>query len=166
MGVFWLTGLSGSGKTTISNLIFTELKKGHKNVIRIDGDVIREVFGNDLGYSKEERLKSSYRNARLCKYLDDEGMTVICSTISMFEEVRIWNRKNIKKYFEVYLKVPIDELKSRDIKGVYSEPKGKVVDFENGWQEPESPNLIIQNSKISDVNKNAKKILKAYPFLI
>ena len=84
----------------------------------------------------------------------------------MFEEVRIWNRKNIKKYFEVYLKVPIDELKSRDIKGVYSEPKGKVVDFENGWQEPESPNLIIQNSKISDVNKNAKKILKAYPFLI
>lgn len=164
MGVFWITGLSSSGKTTISNLLYEKLSI-NKNLIQIDGDIIREVFGSDLGYSYEERLISAYRNARLCKFLNEKGLLVICSTISMYDEVREWNRSNIKNYFEVYLKVSKNELKSRDSKGIYKGSQSNVVNFENGWEEPKNPHLVIKNEKIEDLNKNIEKIISNCFFL-
>lgn len=60
----------------------------------LDGDILREVFGNDLGYSKEDRRKCAMRYSRLCAMLQRQGMNVICCTISMFDSVRDWNREN------------------------------------------------------------------------
>ena len=166
MGVFWITGLSGAGKTTIANLVYNKIKLQCTNVIRIDGDVIRDVFGNDCGYSKKDRLTSAYRNARLCKFLSDEGLITICSTISMYDEVRDWNKNNIDDYFEVYLKVPMNELKLRDKKNIYNSDSDTVVTFDNGWHEPKTPDLIIDNTQIEDLNKTVDMILLSCPFQI
>ena len=111
--VFWITGLSGAGKTTIGYLLYTKLKIQKNSIVFLDGDELRKIFGNDLGYSKEDRLKSATRNSRLCKLLSDQGIDVICCTISMFDTIREWNRQNIKNYFEIYLDVSLETLKNR-----------------------------------------------------
>ena len=100
--VYWITGLSGAGKTSVGLLLYKKMKQNYPNTVFLDGDVLREVFGNDLGYTREERIKCAMRYARLCKMLQEQEMNVICCTISMFDEIRSWNRENIGNYREIY----------------------------------------------------------------
>ena len=86
--VYWITGLAGVGKSTLAKHLYETLKLLKPNVVLLDGDNIREVFDHDLGYSSEERLKSARRNSRLSKLLSDQGIDVICATISLFHEFR------------------------------------------------------------------------------
>ena len=65
--VYWITGLSGAGKTTVGKLFFEMLARKKKNVLFLDGDMLREVFGNDLGYGREDRLRCAMRYSRLCR---------------------------------------------------------------------------------------------------
>ncbi len=147
--VYWVTGLSGSGKTTTGKLLYKYILIKKKNVIFLDGDTIRKIFGNDLGYSKKDREISARRNAYLCKLLSSQGIDVICCTISMFQSIRDWNRENIKNYCEIYLQVPMGVLKKRNQKFLYSDiEKGKT---KNVWgvdiavEEPKSPDILIIN---------------------
>ena len=100
--VYWITGLSGAGKTTIGTALYRQLKGNMDNVVLLDGDAIRKALGNDLGYSDAERRKVAYRNGGICKLLSDQGIHVVCCTISMYDEVRNWNRKNIEELRGVY----------------------------------------------------------------
>lgn len=118
--VYWITGLSGAGKTSVGKLLYEKMKQKYPNTVFLDGDVLREVFGNDLGYTREERIKCAMRYARLCKMLQEQGMNVICCTISMFDEIRSWNREHITNYQEIYVKVSMEELVRRNQKGLYS----------------------------------------------
>ena len=148
--VYWFTGLSGAGKTTISRLFCERLSKHYTNVIFLDGDMLREMFGNDLGHSRDQRTKSAMRNSRLCKMLSDQGINVICATISMFHECQRWNREHITFYKEIYIQVPIEVLISRDQKQLYSRAlSGEIQDvmgIDIEIEEPESPDLTIYNS--------------------
>ena len=94
--VVWLIGLSGSGKTTLAKKIIEGANRDTRNTILLDGDVIREMFGNDLGYSIEDRLKSAQRICQLGKFLDSQGFNVVTAILSIFPESREWNRKNVK----------------------------------------------------------------------
>jgi adenylylsulfate kinase len=89
----------------------------------LDGDELREVFGavaaNTQNHGREGRLALAMQYAHLCRILAKQGLTVVISTISLFRELHAWNRSNLPGYFEVYLKVPIDELRRRDPKGIY-----------------------------------------------
>ncbi len=118
--VYWITGLSGAGKTSVGKLLYEKMKQKYPNIVFLDGDVLREVFGNDLGYTREERIKCAMRYARLCRMLQEQGMNVICCTISMFDEIRSWNREHIANYREIYVKVSMEELVRRNQKGLYS----------------------------------------------
>lgn len=118
--VYWITGLSGAGKTSVGKLLYEKMKQKYPNTVFLDGDVLREVFGNDLGYTREERIKCAMRYARLCKMLQEQDMNVICCTISMFDEIRSWNREHITNYREIYVKVSMEELVRRNQKGLYS----------------------------------------------
>ena len=159
--VFWLTGLSGAGKTTVGKLLYERLKKEKSNVIFLDGDTLREVFGNDLGYSLEERRKSAMRNARLCKMLSDQGQIVICCTISMFDAVRNWNREHIDNYKEIYLQVPMPVLKARNQKGLYTDDSpSDVVGFGVNMEEPKNPDILIVNDGTFPPEYIAKEIIK------
>ena len=111
--VIWLIGLSGAGKSTLANEIVAGANSERNNTILLDGDVIREIFGNDLGYSMEERLKNAERICQLGKFLDSQGFNVVTAILSLFPENREWNRKNIENYYEVFIDTPIDSLIDR-----------------------------------------------------
>ena len=103
--VVWIIGLSGAGKTTLANEVYLQVKNKISNVFLVDGDIIREIFGNDLGHTKEDRLKNSERVSQLCKYLNDQGIHVICAILSIFKESRDWNKKNISDYIKNFINV-------------------------------------------------------------
>ncbi len=147
--VYWITGLSGAGKTTIGKLLYQKMKEKAANTVFLDGDVLRKVFGDDLGYTKDDRKRCAMRYARLCGLLADQGINVICCTISMFDSVREWNRCNIRDYREIYVKVPMHVLQERNQKGLYSEAVSRndvsLVGVTYEMEEPKSPDLVLNN---------------------
>lgn len=147
--VFWITGLSGAGKTTLGTELWRRLRDSGRPALLLDGDALRGVIAEDLGHSLVNRSKSAWRNARLCKMLAEQGQDVICTTISMFHAVRHWNRENIPGYREIYLRVPMHELQRRDPKGIYTAARRggarDVVGLDVPAELPESPDLIIDN---------------------
>lgn len=143
---YWFTGLSGAGKTTIGRLWYEKLKKRGEAAVFLDGDELRQVFGDDLGFTEADRRKSAMRNARLCALLARQGLTVVCCTISMFDSVRTWNRENIPGYFEVYVKVSMDTLRCRDQKGLYSRGEQDVAGVHFQVEEPKNPDLVLENN--------------------
>lgn len=161
--VYWITGLAGAGKTTIGKLFYEKLKQTASNTVFLDGDILREVFGADLGYSESERRKCAMRYARLCKMLQEQDMNVVCCTISMFNEVREWNRKQIRSYKEIYIKVSMTTLISRDQKGLYSgkttEREKEVAGIQTVFEEPCHPDLILENDGDRTPEEQADRIL-------
>ena len=121
--VIWITGLSGAGKTTLAKVLVRELHKQGQNPILLDGEGLRKIFNLNVQqqseFDRNARIKIALKYAQICQLLSSQGFTVIIATISMFKEIYIWNQKNLPKYFEVYLKVPIQELKRRDPKHFY-----------------------------------------------
>lgn len=123
--VIWITGLSGSGKTTIARALCKRLDKLSLKPILLDGDNLREIFSAQdevtTPYSRENRIKLSHKYGLLCKDLSSQGFTVVIATVSMFAEIYAWNRVNLPKYFEVFLNVPLKELRRRDPKNLYAD---------------------------------------------
>lgn len=147
--VYWITGLSGAGKTTIGEILYQRIRAKEANTVFFDGDVLRQIFGDDLGYEKEDRRKCAMRYSGLCALLAAQGINVICCTISMFDSVREWNRDNIQDYREIYVKVPMHVLQERNQKGLYSEAKFQndinLVGVTHEMEEPKIPDLVLNN---------------------
>lgn len=121
--VIWITGLSGAGKSTLAHEVTARLRAQGKSVVMLDGDELREVFGavaaNAQNHGRLGRLALAMQYAHLCRVIAMQGFTVVIATISLFKEIHAWNRTNLSGYFEVYLKVPLNELRQRDPKGIY-----------------------------------------------
>ena len=143
--VYFFTGLSGAGKTTIGGLFFKRLKENKPNVFLLDGDEFRKNLCSDLGYSNEDRLKSAYRGFGMSKMIADQGIDVVNCGIAMFSEIREWNRTNIENYKEIYIKVSKETLMKRDQKGLYSAGKS-VVGIDLPFDEPKYPDFVIENN--------------------
>ncbi len=142
--VYFFTGLSGAGKTTLGTLFYSHLKARKPNVVRLDGDLIRPVFCEEIGYTPDDRLKSAKRIFRVCKMLSDQGIDVVVCSISMISEIRQWNRDHIPNYREIYIKVKKETLLKRNQKGLYTSGKN-VVGVDLPFDEPQRPNLVVQN---------------------
>src|ERR1017187_5433790 len=111
--VFWITGLSAAGKTSIGRALSSHLRASGCPVIFLDGDTLRTVVSSDLGYSAEDRRSAAMRNGLVCRMLAEQGFDIVCATISLFHDVQRWNRENIPRYNEIFVRVPLDELKRR-----------------------------------------------------
>ena len=142
--VYFFTGLSGAGKTTVGGLFYRRLKATKPNAVYLDGDEIRVAFGEDVGYTQEERLRWAGRIFRVCKLLSDQGIDVVCCSIAMFDAVRRWNREHIPNYKEIYIRVKKETLIQRNQKGLYT-AGCNVVGVDLPFDEPKSPDLILQN---------------------
>ncbi len=163
--VFWITGLSGSGKTTVGRELSRRLRTSGCPAIFLDGDELRAAIAEDLGHSAGNRRQSAMRNARLCQLLAAQGADVVCATISLFHEVQRWNRENIPGYREIYLRVPLDELRRRDSKGIYAAGQRgdaqDIVGLDVPAEFPEAPDLVLDNHGELDVATAVERILVA-----
>ena len=162
--VVWMIGLSRAGKTTLSKLLYEKLKPQVSNLVLIDGDVIRDLFGNDVDHSVEGRERNAARLSHLTKFLADQNIHVIAAVLSIFPDWQKWNRENIKNYNEIYLKASIEALEKRDINNLYTQAKkGKiknVVGIDIPFPEPQNPDLIIENNeKVENFDSMLDKIL-------
>ncbi len=142
--VYWITGLSGAGKTTVGKIFYTKLRNQKDSVLFLDGDRLRDVFGNDLGYTRKDRICCAMRYSKICQMLSEQGMDVVICTISMFHEIRAWNRENIVNYKEIYLEVPMKILKQRNQKDLYKSGNN-VVGIDIELELPENPDITLIN---------------------
>ena len=146
--VYWFTGLSGAGKTTLGTLWYERLRQRKTNVVLMDGDKIRDrVKCHD--YTRPAREKSSYIDGRIAKILTDQGIDAVYCVIAMFDGVRKWNRENIPNYKEIFLNVPMEVLFMRDKKGLYSGARsGKIKDvvgMDQLAEFPRNPDVVVMN---------------------
>ena len=167
--IIWITGLSGAGKSTLaSHLVELQRARG-ETIVFLDGDELREVFGVTVAsvenHSREARLALAMQYAKLCRVLSSQGLTVVIATISLFREVHEWNRANLPSYFEVYLQVPLEELRRRDPKNIYrrfdaGELKN-VAGLDLPVDLPESPDMIIEFDSEQSDSEVAKRVLNS-----
>ena len=157
--VYFFTGLSGAGKTTLGCMLYEYLRKDKPNVVWLDGDKFRPVYLEDIGYSEEDRRKGAKRTFRICKMLADQGIDVVVCSISMYDEVRQWNRENINNYVEIYIKVKKDTLIKRNQKGLYVN-SNNVVGMDLEFEEPKCPNVILENDGELNPNQVFDKLLR------
>ena len=167
--VIWVTGLSGSGKTTLSEEIVRQLRDKRRDVIGLDGDELRKVLSigannNSQSYDRNTRLKLSMRYAQLSKTLSSQGFIVVIATISIFREIYDWNRKNLPGYFEVYLNVPMDELRRRNSKGIYSRFDAgelhNVAGLDLDIDAPKTPHLELLFESSHSMTELARQVIQ------
>jgi adenylylsulfate kinase-like enzyme len=164
--LIWLTGLAGAGKTSIATSLYELIKVQNKSTVMLDGDILRDVLGNSKGYKREDRLHLALTYAQIAKMLLNQDINVICSTISLFNEIYEWNRINIINYIEVYVKVPKDILVERDKKNLYSRAiRGEindVVGIDIPFDEPVNAHIIIDNDSSKSIEEISLQIYQYY----
>lgn len=166
--VIWITGLSGSGKSTLSAEVARRLRIQGDAVLFLDGDELREVFGaaaaNAKNHGREGRLALAFQYAHLCRVIAGQGLTVVIATISLFHEIHAWNRTNLPGYFEVYLKVPLAELRRRDPKGIYRRfDAGEIADvagLDLHIDEPGEADWVVEFDPSKTMNAVANDLMK------
>ena len=165
-GLLWITGLSGSGKTTISKLVFKELKKKYSNIILFDGDKLRNKLkiSSSPSFSRNNRKKIGLKYVSLCKkYVNEREKFVIIATMALILKVQNEYRK-ITNHFDVFLDVPIKQLKKRDPKNLYKKFENNeiknMVGLDVKFDKPKKPSLYIKWNEDYTALKISKKILK------
>ena len=153
--VLWLTGLSGSGKTTIAKYVSEQLHKNGFLTQVLDGDNIRLGINNNLSFSDEDRLENIRRTAEISKLFVDCGIITICCLVSPTEKIRAIARTIIgeKDFFEVFINTPLKVCEERDVKGLYKLARnGEVKNFTGisaPFENPKSPALEIKTEGIN-----------------
>jgi adenylylsulfate kinase len=144
----WFTGLSGSGKSTIAEMLYHEFQaRGMKTEI-LDGDVVRQNLSKGLGFSKEDRDLNIMRIGFVANLLTRNGVATICCPISPYKETRDANRELIGAFVEVYVHATVEELaENRDPKGLYKKAlAGEITGFtgvDDPYEVPENPELVV-----------------------
>ena len=149
--LFWITGLSGSGKTTLAKKLFPYINKKYGLSVHLDGDNLRKIL--DLhGYSFKDRVSNSKKFTKVAKLLTDQGINVVFSIIGLINKTRSWNKKNIKKYIEIYIKSDVKKIISLNKKKIYKNKKN-IVGINIKPQFPKNPDIIIDNNFNKSLNK-------------
>lgn len=152
-GSIWIMGLSSAGKSTLARLLVDKLLKNDYPCMLIDGDEVRGIFEERLGYDPEARRKQTRRILALTRWVSGHGILPIVAIIHPFEDDRRRCREILDKYYEVYLQCELSECIKRDKKNVYApalEGKAKnVVGLDIPYDEPEHPDLVLNSAGLS-----------------
>ncbi|GAB2695693.1 adenylyl-sulfate kinase [Aliiglaciecola sp. 3_MG-2023] len=150
--VIWLTGLSGSGKSTIANLLEKKLAEASKHTYLLDGDNVRHGLCGDLGFSDSDRVENIRRISEVAKLFVDSGLIVLTAFISPFKADRDFCRGLLSEgeFIEVFVDTPIEVCEQRDPKGLYQKARqGDIKDFtgiDSAYETPENPEIHLTYS--------------------
>src|SRR5262245_48762225 len=140
----WLTGMSGAGKSTISQLLEQRLRAAGARVELLDGDVVRTHLSKGLGFSKEDRDENIRRIGFVCELLARNGVIVIAAAISPYRAVREEVRARIPDFVEVYVECPLAVLVDRDVKGLYKKALAGEIRHFTGVSDPYEPPVAAE----------------------
>jgi adenylylsulfate kinase len=149
--VFWFTGLSGSGKSTVAQEFYKQLKEAGLKVEYFDGDQIRSIFPQ-TGFNHDSRKEHVRRVGYLASILEKNGIFVVCSLISPYKDARLFVRDLCKNFVEIYVSTPLEVCEQRDIKGLYAKARrGEIANFtgiDHPYEAPENPELNIDTTSV------------------
>jgi adenylylsulfate kinase len=159
----WFTGLSGAGKTTITNQLVKQLRNRDVSLEVLDGDIVRENLSKGLGFSKEDRDTNIRRIAFVANLLSRHGVPVITAAISPYREIRNEAREMMDdRFIEAYVKASVKTCEERDVKGLYAKARsGEIKEFtgvSDPYEPPENPELTIDTESQSP-EESAQQIL-------
>lgn len=163
--VLWLTGLSGSGKSTIANAVEKKLAQMNRHTFLLDGDNVRHGLNKDLGFTEADRIENIRRVGEVARLMTDAGLIVITAFISPFRAEREMVRQMMQpgEFIEVFIDTPLHIAEQRDVKGLYAKARaGELKNFtgiDSPYEAPENPEIIIDTTQM-DVEPAADKIIK------
>ena len=163
--VVWFTGLSGSGKSTIANILEQKLHTIGKRTYLLDGDNVRHGLNKDLGFTDTDRVENIRRVAEVSKLMADAGLITLVSFISPFKSERQMARDLLSadEFFEIFINTPLEECEKRDPKGLYKKARaGELKNFtgiDSLYEEPENPDLILDTTS-SNAEELTDQIIK------
>ncbi|MEG4628997.1 adenylyl-sulfate kinase [Microcoleus sp. AR_TQ3_B6] len=160
--ILWFTGLSGSGKTTITKALEPELKARGCKVEILDGDVVRTNLSKGLGFSQEDRNTNIRRIGFVAHLLSRNGVVAMTAAISPYRAIRDEIRAMEPNFVEVYVTAPLEVCEGRDVKGLYAKARaGEIKGFtgiDDPYEEPVNPEIICYTERES-VEDSVKKVL-------
>lgn len=160
----WFTGLSGAGKTTISQAVEKELRSQGYSIEVLDGDIVRENLTKGLGFSKQDRDENIRRIGFVSHLLTRNGVIVLVSAISPYRDVRNEVRQRIGDFVEVYVSAPLEVCEGRDVKGLYKRARsGEIKNFtgiDDPYEPPLTPEVECKTHEESEAESVARVIAK------
>jgi len=164
--VVWFTGLSGSGKSTIANIVEKKLHAMGKHTFLLDGDNVRHGLNRDLGFTDADRVENIRRVGEVAKLMTDAGLIVLTAFISPFRAERQMVREMLPEgaFFEIYVNTPLEVAESRDVKGLYKKARaGNLKNFtgiDSPYEVPEDAELTVSTADLS-AEEAAEQIVQA-----
>jgi adenylyl-sulfate kinase len=164
--VLWFTGLSGSGKSTIADLVVPALRKRGVKIEVLDGDVVRTNLSKGLGFSKEDRDTNILRVGFVANLMARNGLAACCACISPYKAIRDAVRKQVEgdggRFIEIFMDTPIEECMKRDTKGLYKKAlAGQIKQFtgvDDPYEAPENPEIRLKTCKATP-EESAEQLL-------
>ena len=163
--VIWMTGLSGSGKSTIANAVEKKLLQMKRHTFILDGDNVRLGLNKDLGFTDTDRVENIRRVGQVAKLMTDAGLIVIVAFISPFQLERDMVRQmmNSNEFVEVFIDTPLSVAEERDVKGLYAKARsGELKNFtgiDSPYEIPKNPDIHIKTKDLT-IDEAAEQILR------
>ena len=162
--VIWFTGLSGSGKSTVTAILEERLRESGRRVEVLDGDAVRQNLTQGLGFSRDDRDTNIRRIGWVCELLARNDVVAIAAVISPYRAVRDEVRARIDRFVEVYMEAPLDVLADRDVKGLYRRAMaGEITNFtgiSDAYEPPLAPEVICHSDGSETPAESAEKVIQ------
>ena len=156
--LFWITGLSGSGKSEIAKYIHKHIKNKLGPTLLINGDDLRKIF-KLYDYSKNGRIQNSIKFTKLAKFITDQNINLVFAVVGMMNKPRKWNRKNIKNYIEIFIDSKINQIIKKNKKRIYRKTSNNIVGKDIKAEYPDNPDIKITNNFKKDIKILSYKVI-------
>ena len=157
--LFWITGLSGAGKTSVANEIKSKITEQFGPTLVVNGDDRRRVFKLNK-YDQKSRLENGKKFGKFAKFITNQNINLSFTVVGMFDQIRIWNKKNIDNYVEIYLKASVSKIRKKRKKKLYFKKNSSMVGIQIKPEFPKKPNFIVKNNFTKTIKQISQSLIK------